>query len=154
LLTLGLIILMFALFVSAGCDLSGDKQAKEDYIAKANAITDRQVAMDTKLSDMIGGSSNAQISKQAASDAKAYDEMVAELTALNTPEQFTQGNDMLISSFKKFSTALNSFSEAYKGGDTMNDAMKEKLLNAVKVYDAAVAEAHQAADMINAAKNS
>lgn len=153
-LTAALMTIMFALSLSAGCALSGDKQDKEDYIAKINVIIDRQVAMDSKLTDMINTSTNAQVAAQAASDAKSYDEMAAELTTIKTPEQFKAGNDLFISSFKKFSTACNSFSAAYKSSDTMTEDMKTKLLAAVKEYDAAVAEANQATSMINTAKNS
>jgi len=150
-LTPVLIIIMFALLVSAGCSTSSDKQEKDDYLAKVNVIIDRQGVMDTKLTEMFDAKNYAALATQTASDAKSCDEMATELTSLKTPEQFADGNKLLITSFNKFSSALNLYSDAFKSGDTMNSVMQEKLSKAVKEYDDAAADANEAISMINAA---
>lgn len=109
--------------------------------------------MDSKYSDLLSKySANpsktnaAELSTVAAGDAKAYDEMVSTLIVLKTPQEFVEGNNMLISSFNKFSSACNSFKYAFENLDipTVEKAGKE--------YDDAVTEALQAANMINSAR--
>lgn len=117
------------------------KQSINDLTARANQINSDFRGLIDKLN--AGQLKQEDLASTAEQDRLAYQDMVAQLTAIRTPPEFQQAHMLLISGFGKWSGAFEDYRDGYRNSDNA------ALTRARDLDNQAIIEVNQAVNLIS-----
>ena len=117
------------------------KQSINDLTARANQINSDFRGLIDKLN--AGRLKQEDLASTAEQDRLAYQDLVAQVTAVKAPPEFQQAHLLLISGFGKWSATFEAYRDGYKNSDNA------ALTRARDLDNQAIIEVNQAVNLIS-----